>query len=383
MWIFTKILGVGTIALGVAIVGSSIISAITPKHDHHDVAEIALVEEAIESHIHEVQRSVERHLDNVAEHIEVIVDEADYSYADDTIRKTFDVSEGGVLTIDTDLGAIDVVSGNSDQVEIVIERVAKSSRGKENMEKLEFSFDQDGGSVGVFGKWTGAKQRNWRGRDLKVKITANVPTNYNLDAKTSGGSIAVADLNGNVNINTSGGSLKLGNITGAVKGRTSGGSITLLGGGGSADLVTSGGSITLGEVNGEVSANTSGGSIKIDRARGSVDASTSGGSVIVNEVMGALNASTSGGSIRATITEQPAENCSLTTSGGSVHVKVASDVKFDIDAKTSSGSRLRTDFDILVEGGSLKKNAVRGSVNGGGPTLYLRTSGGGISVNQI
>lgn len=361
MWILTKSMGLATIALGVLIVGSSVMARHHKANDH-------------DHHVH--SESVEHA--NYTNHVHSAV------FSDDTITKTFKVDEGGMLTIDTDRGIIHVESGKSDEVEIVIEREAKSESARKYIEQLEFSFDQDGNSVRVDGEWKGERMKKWNSwrSGLKIKITAHVPNRFNLNAKTSGGSIAVSDLDGDVEVRTSGGSLKLGDIQGTVVGHTSGGSITLEGGGGTADLSTSGGSITLGEVNGEVNATTSGGSIRIDRAQGSVDASTSGGSVVVNEVMGTVNASTSGGSITATITEQPTDDCRLTTSGGSVNVKLASGLRFDLDAKTSSGSRLRSDFDI-TSSGTIKKNEVRGSVNGGGPLLYLRTSGGGINVNQI
>ena len=366
MWILTKLAGLATIGIGVLVIGSTIFA-----NAHHKLSG--------EKHEH----SSYTHSD--ASHSEEYYSDASYMVSDDdNIVRSFDVKEGGTLTVDTDLGAIEVVADQSNRVEITIKREFKNESARETMEQLEFSFDQDGNSVKLVGDWKGEKKRwrNMKRSGWKIQIVAHVPSNYNVDALTSGGSISVSDLNGTVDVKTSGGSLKLGDIQGTVNGKTSGGSITLEGGGGTAQLETSGGSITLGEVNGEVEAHTSGGSIRIDRAKGSVDASTSGGSVVVNEVMGTINATTSGGSITATITQQPKEDCRLTTSGGSVNVKLSPDVQFDLDAKTSSGSRLRTDF-VVQSSGTVKKNEVQGSVNGGGPLLYLRTSGGGINVNQI
>ena len=110
-------------------------------------------------------------------------------------------------------------------------------------------------------------------------------------------------------------------------------------------------------------------------------AHTSGGSIRVEEVMGTLKASTSGGSIRALISRQPRGNCRLTTSGGSVTLYLDSDMKVDLDAKTSGG-RVRTSFPVTMQG-VISRRKLQGKINGGGPEIYLRTSGGNITIKDI
>ena len=43
-------------------------------------------------------------------------------------------------------------------------------------------------------------------------------------------------------------------------------------------------------------------------------------------------------------------------------------------------ARVKSDFEI---DGKVKKMAVRGSINGGGPKLTLKTSGGSIKIKEI
>ena len=109
-----------------------------------------------------------------------------------------------------------------------------------------------------------------------------------------------------------------------------------------------------------------------------MEVSTSGGSIRVNEVRGAIKASTSGGNITATISRQPERDCSLKTSGGGVTVHLADDIKVNVDARTSGGS---VTCDLPITGvGLLGRSVVKGKINGGGPELYLRTSGGPIRI---
>jgi hypothetical protein len=109
--------------------------------------------------------------------------------------------------------------------------------------------------------------------------------------------------------------------------------------------------------------------------------STSGGGIEIEDVSGSLEARTSGGPIRAAISRQPEGDCRLTTSGGGITVHLAPGLSFDLDAKTSGGS-VRTDMEVSVRG-EIKKNRIEGKLNGGGPELYLRTSGGGIQIKPL
>jgi len=234
------------------------------------------------------------------------------------------------------------------------------------LERFPIKFEQRGNDVYVTAD---ARDDNlWRrfwndvGKKLRIRYVCRVPEVYNVQLKTSGGSISVNDLEGRVVSRTSGGGLSFDNIAGDIEGRTSGGSIR------------------IGEVFGDSHIHTSGGSITIDRARGSVDAHTSGGGITVMEVMGAIQAETSGGSIKAHISRQPEDSCRLTTSGGSVTITMAEDIRVDLDARTSGGS-VRTDFPVTVQG-KIKSSSLKASINGGGPELYLRSSGGSIILKK-
>ncbi|MBN2000380.1 DUF4097 family beta strand repeat protein [candidate division KSB1 bacterium] len=305
----------------------------------------------------------------------------------DSIKETFRVEPNGTLWIDSDLGSIEVKAASGSRVDIEVERtvrVGSRRAAEEILEDLEITFDQHGNDVKVTARYDKPRSGLWdAGRSkLNLKFFVMVPEKYNVNLKTSGGSIKVDDLQGEVEAKTSGGSLKFGHIGGPVNGRTSGGSITIDGCDGQVDVQTSGGSIQIGNVEGTVDAHTSGGSITIERADGSVTAETSGGSINVNEVFGDVNASTSGGSVNARMTKQPNGECRLTTSGGSVNVHLPDDAHVDIDAKTSGG-RVKTDFRVTMSvQGEIKQSKLEGEINGGGPLLYLRTSGGNININR-
>ncbi len=304
----------------------------------------------------------------------------------DTIEKSFKVKPGGHLILDTDRGSIEVYTHEGNTVKVTVKRkvdVSDREEAKEILERFNIDFDHNGRDVRIRAEFDEGGLSFWRRirKRLKLRYIIVVPQKYNVDLQTAGGSISVEDLQGEVRSKTSGGSLTFGNIDGPVWGRTSGGSVTLDGCKGIADVKTSGGSIYIGEVDGNVQAFTSGGSIKIVRARGEVMAKTSGGSIKVDEVTGAVDAATSGGNIKVYISAQPQRDCKLRTSGGSIYAYIADGIKLDLEASTSGG-HVETEFPVTVQG-KISKSSLRAKINGGGPLLILKTSGGSIYLKSM
>jgi DUF4097 and DUF4098 domain-containing protein YvlB len=281
------------------------------------------------------------------------------------MEKTFNAAYGGELKVDTERGSMSIETHSSETVNVKVYYKVRSNDedfANELIDDYEIDFFDNGKDLRIEAEFSG-EFSNSEENKLNVKFVITVPSEYNVDLRTSGGSISVDELQGNAQARTSGGSLNFKFIDGMVRGKTSGGSISLDGCNGDAKVSTSGGGIYLGKV------------------RGSVEAHTSGGSITVDEVYGTIDASTSGGSVTATLKEQPKSDCKLTTSGGSISVYLSEDIKADIDAKTSSGS-VNTDFPVSFRG-KVKSSELKGEINGGGPEIYLRTSGGGININSL
>jgi len=302
----------------------------------------------------------------------------------DNVLRTFNVAEGGTLTLEADLGDVTITSGGTG-VEIDIARQAKA-RSKSDADEIfadhELTFDQQGNDVHVRSKFKG-RETNWFRwtTPLQLRYTIRVPARYNLNVATSGGDLEVGDIAGTVDCRTSGGDVKLGRVNGSVNARTSGGDLTLRSSTGPAKLSTSGGSIDIDDAGATVDAKTSGGSIDIRRTGGSVVARTSGGGIRIGAAGGAIDAVTSGGSIDAAFGQQPQTESRLSTSGGGVTVSIGPAVAVDLDAHTSGGG-INSDMPVTVLG-TQDESTLVGKINGGGPKLVVRTSGGGIRVKKM
>ena len=283
------------------------------------------------------------------------------------VEKTFAAPSAGTIRAETSGGEIRISSSSDRVVKVTArQRIRASSEAEADdaLKRLELVMEQSGSDVVVRAKYEqkpfGFNWGSWP--PVNVDFIVTVPADFAADLRTSGGPITVGDLGGEVHARTSGGGIKLGHIGGKVDARTSGGSITLDGSGGPVELETSGGNITVGRVAGRANLGTSGGGIRID----SVD--------------GALRANTSGGSIRASINGSLKDECVLSTSGGSVKVNVDRAAAFRLDASTSGGGVDAAGLTLTLEKGSNGRSRLAGNVNGGGPLLKLRSSGGGITV---
>ena len=288
----------------------------------------------------------------------------------ETKQRSFDVSAGGRFVLDADWGKVEVETWDRDAVDVVVERTSE-------LESLE--FDEEDGTITVRSR---RKERGFfrslRADDAPV-FEVTVPRRFDLDLTTAGGKIGIADIEGEVVARTAGGNLTIGEVSGSVHGRTAGGSIRIDHATGAVDAKTSGGTIRIGRGGGPVDARTTGGSIHIDHAQGRVAAHTTGGSIRLGDVGGALDAKTTGGSIRATLAKQPDGDSSLRTTGGSIDLALAEDIELAIDAR-STGGRVSAEIGNAVPA-SDKKSVWVASVNGGGPKLTLRTTGGSIRLH--
>lgn len=295
------------------------------------------------------------------------------------ISRTFDVSDGGTIRLNADVGDVHVTTGGSGKVTIEIVRHARSA---EQLERNEVTFNQSGSDVTVRSRYDNDRHNwfSWKNDSIDITYNIRIPARYNVDLHTSGGDIEGGDIGGNADLNTSGGNLKLNRVSGNVHARTSGGDIDLDSASGTVTLNTSGGDIEIRDAASSVEAKTSGGSIEIRRAGGTVLARTSGGSIRIDDVVDTVNAETSGGSITAHFSRQPRGDSRLSTSGGGVTVELAPSIGAELDARASGGG-VHSDVPITVQG-THDDDSLVGRINGGGPRLVLRTSGGGITVRR-
>ncbi len=282
---------------------------------------------------------------------------------DEETTTSFQVQPGGKLRFDADVGNVNIITRDTSTVGITLKRRVKAKDPAEVdrlLEKLSIGRVQNGNEIRVTVRVEDDKARRNRNR-IELDFDITMPREFNVALET-GGSVSMGEIRGQVDAATSGGSLKLGDVSGAVT------------------ASSSGGSLQVGDVGAPLNARSSGGSIKAGRIAGSVVAHASGGSVLIAEARDSIDASATGGSVAAYISNQPKSSCRLTASGGSVDLRLPAAAAVTFDASSSPGG-VMIDYEIAprqAAGGGTSK----GAINGGGPSVTLRASGGSIRLRK-
>ena len=273
----------------------------------------------------------------------------------------FSLSSPGNLNVRTSGGHITVEGSNSNRVrvEMIVTKNGKTLTPSDtDLDDFDIRIEQNGNTVTAFAKKENTSGwKFWKDNNTSISFVLYTPQEMSTELKTSGGHIKAARLNGNQQIATSGGHLELAQLQGTIQARTSGGHI---------DISNS---------SGQLKARTSGGHIEAHNTSGSLNVRTSGGHIDLENIAGTIEASTSGGSISATITKM-GEFAELKTSGGNIDITVPTNVGMDLNLH---GSRVRAQLDNFS--GNMEDDDVEGSINGGGPMLSARTSGGTVRVS--
>ncbi len=349
--------------------------------------------------------------------------------------KSFNVGEGGKLTVDISAGAIRISTWSKNQVEIRV-----SGLDEEDLDKIEMTSDNKNVSVLYDESWGGDG-------DAEFEIT--VPNKYNLDLKTSagdiklmndldgyvkaatnggdvsfknvsgeldaesnGGNISVSDIGGNLNLNTMGGDISVGvakgkdnkvntmggeiSITKSVSGisaKTYGGDITMGDAGGESEFVTYGGNISVGNIKGNVTLETYGGNLELKSAVGKVKGKTNGGNITLGSVQGSVDVRTLAGEVSVVLNPSPNSESRISTNAGSIELKVPSSAKTEIEARVrvqgwwkeaKDEYKINSDFNAESYKADNSSHEIVGKyvINGGGSKIYLKSVNDEISIKK-
>lgn len=281
---------------------------------------------------------------------------------DDPYRiEEFNINTPGELQVRTSGGHITVEGSNSNsvRVEMYVRKDGKNLTSSDiSLDKWDIDISQSGNSIKATAKHQGNNGwSSWNNDRLSISFVVFAPKKMSTDLKTSGGHIEAQNLEGNQMIVTSGGHLNLTNLKGTIEAKTSGGHID------------------LSDIEGNLNVRTSGGHISAKTVAGTLQARTSGGHIKLSDISGSVKAATSGGSITASLNTID-QFVDLKTSGGNVDFTIPENIGVNLQLK---GSFVHGKFNNFS--GEMENNEVEGELNGGGPKVAARTSGGTVRLS--
>jgi DUF4097 and DUF4098 domain-containing protein YvlB len=304
------------------------------------------------------------------------------STVDGSFDRTLNVGSGTVdLDVRTGAGNITVRSGSGNTVSIHAKIQARDNwlwnsglSADEKVKKLQANppIEQTGNNIRV-GYINDESLRN----NVGISYEIVTPRDTRLHSSTGAGGQQISDLAGLVRASTGSGSVKLNNIGGEVHANTGSGSISVEDVKARTYAQTGSGTIEALRIAGGFYGRTGAGDIRFEQtAPGEVDVQSGSGTIRLKNVRGRLQAGTGSGGITAQ--GEMAGDWRLHTGSGSVQIELPKGAKFDIDARSNSGS-VTVDHPVTVQG-TLRRNHVEGAVNGGGTKLDISTASGSIHV---
>lgn len=293
------------------------------------------------------------------------------------IEKTLNLAPGGRLVVEAAAGSVSVKGGAESTAKIRI--TAKAGEDLES--KFDFKFEEHPGEVRIRAE---RKESSFFGLNFSSgspRFVIEVPTKTRVEISTGGGGIDLLALEGDARVTTSGGGIEIARHVGAVEARTSGGGIEIREIRGNVRAETSGGGIEVREVAGNLTAETSGGSIDVEGVSGDMSVETSGGSIEVERAGGKVHADSSAGSVEVGFLPGNAKGGTISSSAGSVVVRVDATVGLRIEADASVGS-VSTDLP-LGKDARHSRSHLSGVLGAGGELLHVETAAGSIRLMSL
>jgi beta-lactamase regulating signal transducer with metallopeptidase domain len=250
--------------------------------------------------------------------------------------RTLSVSGAAQLEVSTGSGNIHVTRGAGSQIQIH-GRIHVNHEGSEEQARQIAAnppIEQSGDTIRV-----GKHQEHWRGISIDYQIEA--PAGTLLAANSGSGDIVDEGVGQNAKLQTGSGDISASGLQGPFSVMTGSGNITA-------------------EQTGE----------------GDVVAQTGSGNIELKEIHGGFRGQTGSGDIKASGT--PSASWHLQTGSGSIELQTGN-APITLDASTGSGS-VNTEHEMMVQG-SLDRHHIKGTLNGGGPTVRLETGSGDIQIH--
>jgi DUF4097 and DUF4098 domain-containing protein YvlB len=277
-----------------------------------------------------------------------------------TFDRSFQVNGPVDLEVLTRSGDITIRSGGAGTVSIhgkIHNGNSWFSDRKEDVSELERNppLRQSGNSIRV-------DYVNLRNISVDYEIT--VPENTTVRTHSGSGNQAVDGIKGNVDLESGSGDMQLDRLTGDLR------------------FQTGSGNVRGRKLSGPARIKAGSGDIEVEETgAGDVDVRTGSGNITINGVNGGFRAEAGSGDIHADGT--PKSLWTVRTGSGNVTLRIPSELAFDVDISSSSGS-VEVDHPVTttVQGRVQEsRKSVVGKVKGGGPTISVHTGSGDIRVN--
>ena len=131
--------------------------------------------------------------------------------------------------------------------------------------------------------------------------------------------------------------------------------------------------------NSELKLSTVNGGIEIAGVSGRITAETTNGGVKAHDVAGTIEATTTNGGVEVDLAKVPEGGVKLECTNGGIRLNLPASAAASISARITNGG-IDTDGVTLQTRGTNNRRRLEADMNGGGPTISLQGTNGGIRI---
>lgn len=273
--------------------------------------------------------------------------------------KSYSITGRANVSIHADDASVRVVTSDTPQVDFRV-KYEGSEWGLTFSGKPHFDSQQNGDRVELTVRVESKVVIGMSTRRTSIEV--RMPGNADLQLETGDGDIELSSLNGNILARSGDGRIKASQLSGTM------------------EIATGDGEITVDTLKGDLRIHSGDGAIRGTHLDGKCDASTSSGAIHLDGRFDALDIKSGDGDLFARVGpgSTMSSTWSMRTGDGAVDLTLPTDIKANLEASTNDG-RITLGLPVAVQGNIGSR--IRGTINGGGPSLVIHTSDGAIRVN--
>jgi hypothetical protein len=275
-------------------------------------------------------------------------------------ERSFDIRPGGALAVNVHDADVQVETGSGSGAEIKLYLHAEDMEWARQMyERAGFRAESQGSTVRLTSEEVRVDRSDWgRRRWYSVRASIRIPRQFDVSIRTADGDVTVGDLNGSLDLRTADGDVAIGTVSGVVEAHTQDGDVVV------GDV--EGPLVSIRSQDGDLSV----GALAVQEAV----IETQDGDVSVESVTGEVRVDTHDGDLRIGLTS--VDGASIRTGDGDVTVYLPETFTADVDIQSESID-IGEAFRVI---GTVSRHRMKGTMNGGGPPLTVRTGDGSVTV---
>jgi len=283
------------------------------------------------------------------------------------VEKSFVVSSGATLKIDTCQGAIHVEPSVDNRIHLLVRQtmaVTTEDEADRRLQDLDLQIEPNEALVLVTARYRRTLRWAWENwPPVALAYVVQVPRTCNLDLVTVEGDVIIGSVDGSVQARTGNGAIFTGEVKGSVRASSTRGDVSVTACAGELTLTAKAGNVLVGRANGLTKINGSGGTIEIQNARGH------------------LYVDADGADVKIGYTHPLSESAELHAAGGDIEVDcdLRSACTFSAYASMFGDVSVKN-LPLTLEAGKIGSSHIVATLNGGGPKISINASGGNVRL---